>query len=108
MNNQINNEVSKVLDIVSGIQHDNYEESGRYFKIQGSTDISGLSYLSLNYFNNLQGHGYGIIFSLESGTGCYKRSIDIGFIDPPFIISGEHPVMNFDWIEEINVTGVPV
>ena len=99
MNILIDNEVNSILNIVSGEQESHRIEHGFYKKItETNSDLSGLSYCSLNYFNEQQGIGYGILFKYVSGeTGIFDKGIDVGFYDPDFIISGQHHVSNFDW-----------
>ena len=98
MNTEVNNEVQTILNTLSGLQNSSFEQNGRCYKLTGeSANVSGLSYVCINYWNEDQSAGYGVCFDYVSGTGVYEMSKDIGFIDPDYIISGFNPVLNFDW-----------
>jgi hypothetical protein len=102
MNPEINTEVENVLILVSGLENQSHEQSGVCYKISdATTNVSGLTYTVLNYWNDLQGCGYGVIFNYISGTGSYEMSKDIGFLDPDIIINGYHPVAEFDWRQKV-------
>lgn len=98
MNPAVNTEVENVLILVSGLENKSHEQSGVCYKISDApTNVDGLTYTVLNYWNDLQGCGYGVIFNYANGTGSYEMSKDIGFLDEPFIVNEYHPVSNFDW-----------
>ena len=98
MNTEVNNEVQAILNTLSGLQNSSFEQSGKCYKLTGrSANVSDLSYVCINYWNEDQSAGYGVCFDYVSGTGVYEMSKDIGFIDPDYVISGFNPVLNFDW-----------
>ncbi|REK60337.1 MAG: hypothetical protein DWQ49_05885 [Bacteroidetes bacterium] len=104
MNTEVNNEVQVVLNTLSGLQNDSFEQNGKCYKItNGSTNVSGLTYLCVNYWNEDQSAGYGVHFDYVSGTGSYEMSRDIGFLDPDYIIDGFNPVLIFDWRQKRDI-----
>jgi len=104
MNPKINTEVKNVLILVSGLENQSHEQSGVCYKISNApTNVDNLTYTVLNYWNELQGCGYGVLFDYISGANSYEMSKDIGFLDPDYIISGYHPVLNFDWRQKSDI-----
>lgn len=105
MNTEIEQEISRLLDVIEGEQHHSMTMTGKCYKvIGGETEIENLTYNVLNYWNDIQGCGYGVEFLLDQvesdGPVTYHKSIDVGFCDPDFVIEGYHPVAEFDWREK--------
>jgi hypothetical protein len=98
MTTQINNEVDRIIELVYGQQHDSHQQSGVCYKVEkAGTLISGLEYTVINYANKEQGCGYGFEFNYSVSGVVYEKFLDVGFIDPPFVVDGEHHVLNIDW-----------
>lgn len=102
MTEEIDIEVVTVLERVRLEQHKCYENTGRcYKKLFVPTNIKNLTYNTINYWNNVQGAGYGVTFSFTDFKGTeFEMSIDFGFIDPDIVLKGTHPITEFDWREK--------
>ncbi len=101
MREDINNEISNVLSAISIAQDIHLQSHGRFHKVIGlQTAIANLTYSVLNYWNDMQGAGYGVIFTFKDNDKVWSRAIDIGFDDPNFLIAGDHPVPHHEWREQ--------
>jgi hypothetical protein len=103
MTTEINNEVTSVLAGVSTLQNQSHADTGKCYKVvNASTSVDGLTYTVLNYWNDVQGCGYGVVFEyIDDSDVTHEKSIDVGFLDPDIIIEGYHPVTQFDWREKV-------
>ena len=102
MNDKVNKEVAAILRSVKKAQSDSASKTGKCFKISNEkTGLEGLTYTCLNYWNERQKAGYGVIFTYVEDGKTYEMSRDIGFLDADYIILGDHPVLNFDWREKV-------
>jgi|TARA_R110002124_G_scaffold80864_4_gene213864 hypothetical protein len=104
MTTEIDNEVTAVLASVSTLQNQSHTNTGKCYKeVNATTNVDRLTYSILNYWNDLQGYGYGVIFEyVDDSDVTHEKSIDIGFLDPDIIIEGYHPVAQFDWRESVS------
>tara|TARA_R110000868_G_scaffold273142_1_gene532362 strand:- start:59 stop:391 length:333 start_codon:yes stop_codon:yes gene_type:complete len=108
MTTEIDNEVTAVLASISTDQNQYRTNTEKYYKVvNASTSVDGLTYSVFNYWNDVQGCGYGVVFEhIDDSDIAHEKSIDVGFFDPDIIIEGYHPVAEFDWREKVQ--GFPI